>query len=429
MLGKFNLKSDFLKSVVLLTSGTVIAQAISLLASPIILRMFNAEEMGELGFFLRIITFISSIATARYDMAIPLPKRDNHAFQLFRLSLSISKAVLLASLLGGLIYWAIGGFESRIALYIVAILVGTYGLIFRSLGSNWAIRSKAFRRISLSKVFGAIGMNGFKIAAGLLGTSVVGLFVSTILGIFVSVGLFMLDFLKIKQYSENKKNKLKQYALAKEHSTFPKVNLPHVLVDNGRDLLIAIFFIEFFSESVFGSYDLSFRTLGIPLALVGSSIGQIFFQRCTEMYNSKLPVFPLLKKTTLLLAALSIVPFGIIFLFGEELFAFVFSEEWRFAGKIAEILSPWLMVNFVSSPISSIPLVIRKQALFFWLGMGSSALQILGFGLLPALMPNTDDDVILIFKIVSFSMALYLFFIIIIKLKLSASSDRRLSVH
>ena len=428
MLEKFNLKSDFLKSVVLLTSGTVIAQAISFLASPILLRLFNPEEMGELGFFLRIVAFISSIATARYELAIPLPKSNHHAFQLFRLSLKIAKTTLIATTIAGLVYWGIDGFESQLGLYIMAIVIGSYAVIFKNLGSNWAVRLKAFRRISLSNVYGALGMNGFKIGAGLAGFGVPGLILATLIGLFISAILFFVDFFKIKGLSENRKSRLKQIALAREHIEFPKVNLPHVLIDNGRELILAIFFIEFFDESVFGSYDHSFRTLKLPLVIVGTAMGQAFYQRCSELFNLREPLFPFLKRTTGILALLSIVPFGVIFFFGEPIFAFVFSEEWRFAGKISELLAPWLLVNFIASPISTIPLVIKKQTLFFWLAMGSTAIQLLGFGLLPLIYGRTEADSLIVFKVISLAMAVYLSLVIFIKFRLVEKSDARLEM-
>ena len=58
--------SDFLKSLAILMTGTIIAQAIGYLLAPIITRLFTPEEMGEFGIFQRLTTFIATVATARY---------------------------------------------------------------------------------------------------------------------------------------------------------------------------------------------------------------------------------------------------------------------------------------------------------------------------------------------------------------------------
>ena len=70
---KINLKSDFVKSVLVLISGTVMAQAIGYLISPFLTRIYSAEQMGELGMYMRVVGFVSALATARFELALPLP--------------------------------------------------------------------------------------------------------------------------------------------------------------------------------------------------------------------------------------------------------------------------------------------------------------------------------------------------------------------
>lgn len=420
-----NLRSDFLKSVVLLTSGTVIAQVINFVLSPVITRLFDSEEMGELGFFMRIVAFITAIGTARYDLAIPLPKRDQHAFQLFRLALRIALYTIFAVALSGLVYWAIEGFESRLGMYLAAVLIGSVASIFRGIGHNWAIRTKAFKRISASSIISALAMNGFRIAAGLMKFGVPGLILATILGLIVGAVLFIIDFFRVKGREEYKVSKGKQAVLAKTHREFPRVNLPHVLIDTGRELVLALILIEVFTESVFGSFDHAFRTLKLPLVVVGSAMGQAFYQKCSELANENKQIYPLVRKTVLGLAAISLLPFGVIYFFGEPIYAFVFSEEWRFSGQVAEMLVPWLMINFVASPVSTIPLVINKQKLFFYLGLLNVVIQLFGFGFLPSFFGDSGEEVLQVFRIVSWAMFVYLLAVVLVKLRMVSQFDKQ----
>ena len=79
------LKSEFAKSVIILVSGTVISQIIVLALYPIISRIYTPEESSYYSVYMRIIVFISTIATARFEFALALPKRIEHAFSLYRL--------------------------------------------------------------------------------------------------------------------------------------------------------------------------------------------------------------------------------------------------------------------------------------------------------------------------------------------------------
>jgi O-antigen/teichoic acid export membrane protein len=146
------------------------------------------------------------------------------------------------------------------------------------------------------------------------------------------------------------------------------------------------------------------------------------------MYAEKRMLYPTLKKTVGLLFILSIVPFSIIFLFGEPIFVFVFGDNWVLAGQISEILAPWLMINFVTSPISTLPLVLEKQVLFFWLGMGGTAIQIIGFGLLPFLHLRGYFDIHTLFYMISLSMTFYLVILTIIKISLTLKYDNNQAV-
>ena len=46
--------SDFLKSLAVLMTGTIIAQSIGYIVAPVITRLYTPEEIGEFAFFQRI---------------------------------------------------------------------------------------------------------------------------------------------------------------------------------------------------------------------------------------------------------------------------------------------------------------------------------------------------------------------------------------
>ena len=383
MLNKLHIKSEFLKSVVLLTSGTFMAQVVSYLATPVITRLFTPDEIGELGVFLRITAFITAIATARYELSLPLPKRDQHAFQLFRLSLRIATITLLSTLLIGLIYWGIQGFSATNFWIVLMIVVGSFFMIFKNIGTNWAIRMNNYKAISASSILTSFTANGLKIVAGLLAFGSLGLIIATVIGGGAAIFFFVKDYLNTKYIDGFQRSKKKIQILSKRHRDFPIYNLPHMLLDHGRELLIAFFVVWYFDQSVFGSYDHSFRMLKLPLALIGTAMGQVFFNRCSRMYSEHKALFPMLKRTTLQLFLISIIPFSIVFFFGEDLFLWVFGAEWGLSGRISELLAPWLMINFVASPISTIPMVVEKQKAFLWVGGIGSIVQVSAFGFLP----------------------------------------------
>lgn len=425
MLNKLHIKSEFLKSVVLLTSGTFMAQVVSYVATPVITRLFTPDEIGELGIFLRITAFITAIATARYELSLPLPKKDQHAFQLFRLSLRIATITLLLTFLIGLIYWGIQGFSATNFWIVLMIVVGSFFMIFKNIGTNWAIRMSNYKAISASSILTSFTANGLKIVAGLLAFGSLGLIVATVIGGGAAIIFFVKDYFNAKYQDGFQRSKKKIQVLSKKYRDFPIYNLPHMFLDHGRELLVAFFVVLYFDQSVFGSYDHSFRMLKLPLALIGTAMGQVFFNRCSRMYKENKALLPMLKRTTLQLFLISIIPFSIVFFFGEDLFLWIFGAEWGLSGRISELLAPWLMINFVASPISTIPMVVEKQKAFLWVGGIGSVLQVSAFGLLPLLHEKGWISFDEIFIWISVIMVIFSLAMIAFKLWITKRADER----
>ncbi|WP_216594794.1 hypothetical protein [Halomonas sp. PR-M31] len=82
-------------------------------------------------------------------------------------------------------------------------------------------------------------------------------------------------------------------------------------------------------------------------------------------------------KATAALAAVGIVPYGIVIAFGPWLFSFVFGTEWELAGVYARWLALWSYFGFMNRPsVGAIP-VLSLQGFFLIYEMASVALRAL----------------------------------------------------
>ena len=408
MLSKLKFKSDFLNSVLVLMTGTVMAQAIGYAISPFLTRIYTTEEMGELGVYIRLIGFVSAFATARYELSLPLPKNEAHSFLLYKLSLKITKVVIVAMTLLFVLFYLIEPFDYKDLYFVIFTIIGTYFLVFINLGTYWSVRTSNFKKISQQRVISSLLTNGLKWIFGLFSFGAFGLIAATVSGYVVSSGAFVLEYFNLKNGKYKNYSKTKTKILALEYKEYPLVSLPHVLLDLGRDLVIAGLIIYFFKKDVFGSFSHSYAMLKLPMVIIGTSIGQVFFNKCTALVNDGKSIYALMKRTLLILLALSIVPFSIIFFFGEPLFSFVFSEAWAESGYFSEIMAIWLMANFLMSPLSSLPMVLNRQREFFFIGMAGTVLQLIGFGLIPLIYGTSKESFVFMLWFVSISQAMYL---------------------
>ncbi len=407
------LKNDFLKSVLVLMTGTVLAQVFGFLISPILTRIYTPEEMGELNIYTRAVGFIATLATARYELSLPLPKSEQHAYLLYRLSFRIARNIFIACIIASGVYMFTVGFSSSTFWFIFFVLISSIAVVFSNLGTNWAIRTKQFKRISLFRMSNSVINNSLKWVFGIFGFGTIGLLLASLIGSAVSSLPFLKDWFKIKKQYKIFHSKSKTSVLIRTYREFPTVNLPHVLIDFGKDLLLAFFMVFFFSKEVFGWYSHSYMILQLPIALIGAAIGQVFFKKCAELVNEGKSTIGVLKKTVTTLLLISVVPFSILFFFGEGLFAFVFGENWRQSGVYSEIMSIWFFMSFMTSVTSTLPTILRRQKQFFVLGIISAVIQLFCFGVLPLLIGTNDESFITILYTVSIIQSIFFIYVLI----------------
>ena len=88
--------NSFFKRVVLLTTGTVGAQVIMLIALPFLTRFYKPEQFGELAMLMALSILLSIVMGLRFDVALITPKHNRIAKKIFKLSIIISSVVFLS---------------------------------------------------------------------------------------------------------------------------------------------------------------------------------------------------------------------------------------------------------------------------------------------------------------------------------------------
>jgi O-antigen/teichoic acid export membrane protein len=370
------LKGDFAKSVMTLVTGTVLSQIIVFALSPIISRLYSPEETAYFSIYMRIVLFVSTIATARFESALALPKRIEHAFSLYRLLIQLILITFFASILVVVIMALFWSKESSTTFILLMVPLGFAPLCLMNIGNNWGLRNGDFKEISRVRMLNSLSMNSSNILFGAFGLGYKGLIFGYIVGVLLPASWFTRKYhllkLKFKDFSTRNRKKI----ISKTYIEFPKVNLPHAFMDISREMLIVFFILLYYDKTTLGSYDFSFKMLKLPLTVLGSAIGQVYFQKIASKKNNGESLIGITLETIRNLFLFSIVPFGLLFFIGDELFAFVFGENWRQAGEYSQIMAPWLMLNLIVSPISQLPIVLGKLKAFFWIGLVGSVLLI-----------------------------------------------------
>jgi O-antigen/teichoic acid export membrane protein len=238
---------------------------------------------------------------------------------------------------------------------------------FFNLGNSWELRHENYRSISVANIILSLVSNAIKIGGGLLFGHFLILILATIFGYFSASFLFIKSFLKEQKSKILSYNSRRTKILVKQNQDFYTYNLFHVLLDLSRDMLIVSFIWTQFGKADFGSYEFSYRMMKLPIVFIGAALSQVFFRKAKDLLNHPVELKRMMLKTVFYSILIGIIPFTILTFSGEEIFTFIFGIEWNEAGKIAEIISPWLLMNFIFTPISFIPVLLNKQKIYFWI--------------------------------------------------------------
>jgi len=141
---------------------------------------------------------------------------------------------------------------------------------------------------------------------------------------------------------------------------------PSNLMNFLSNYLLIIIITRFYGAAVTGIYVFPTNFLEIPLGLVSSPIQDIFTQNAASEIDINGDAKLSFKQTfiTLLLIAIFIIP---IILFMSGYISFVFGMEWRGSEKIIGSILFIVCTRFISSPLSMIWIIRKKEKLnFIW---------------------------------------------------------------
>lgn len=357
----------FVRNVLVVATGTAMAQIIYMALSPIITRLYGPEAYGLMGAFMAIVLIISPVAALTYPIAIVLPKRVEDARSLIFLSFLISAASsIFLTLILLLFYQQIIDLFQLKTLSPFLLLLPAVVLFSGSLqiAEGWLIRTKQFKVTAKVAVLHALILQGSMVLVGLLYAEAAVLIVLSVLAIMIrSALMFKLSQKPLRlqlEFGLERRIELKKTAI--RYKDFPVYRAPEVFIDAISLGLPVLLLASFFGPAAAGFYSIGYTVLLIPSQLIGKSVGDVFYPRISDAANNGENMSELIKKATYYLAGAGVLPYVIVIAFGPALFSFVFGTEWVVAGEYARWIALWSFLKFLNKPSMTALPALSAQA-------------------------------------------------------------------
>lgn len=358
----------FWKHAVMVLTGTVAAQALPLLAAPLITRLCMPGDLGAFGIWLGIVAIASTLATLRLEAAMILdhePSAQQTCFSVVvyfstLLAIVITLCAVLARLSGLPHPQAMSWFA------LLTIGVGTWVTAYSNTASAYATSYRAFGKAALVKIYGAGAIALSQVALLLVGVDGSALFAGHVFGLAVGMGAAII-LLSPPLPSISIKPTAAQRAFLKKHQSFWRYSLPAGLLNTAGGKIPLFLIGAKYGLVAAGLFALTERVLTAPISLLATSVREVFKREAVHEFQTLGNCTKAYRSTFKALILLGCGPALFIFAFAPDFCAWVFGEPWRGAGDFARILAPLYFLSFVASPLSYVFFVAGKQKVeFVW---------------------------------------------------------------
>ena len=386
-----------LRSVMMLTSGNVLAMAIPILAAPILGRLYSPTDYAALAQYMAFASILVVVATLQFQQAIVAEKSLRGARQAAVLCIAaagimgvLSVPLLVLGWLSGLQNTATGPWFAFLPLSVALSGVVTAGTFMANRLGNYGW-------LSFVPVVQVAGSTALSIWLGLIGWGSAGLLTAYLVGQAFQIAAFGL-YLSGAGLSEGGKIWPLLPGYARRHWRFPAFTLPSGFLAQ-FNMQVPIFALTLVgADSALGSFARARQLVSMPVTALGKAASQVFRREGAEAYRKTGNCRPLMIRTALWLFAGGLVPCILFILFAPALFTFYLGPDWGEAGELARLLAPMLLLRLVTSPLTTVfqftghqandltlmalSAVILLSALSIaWVGWGTAYAIVTGFSI------------------------------------------------
>ncbi len=355
---------QFWRSVALVLSGTAAAQAIPLLGSLLLARLYAPAEFGLYAAWLGVVALAAVAVTGRFEQALAIePDGESR-----RVAVCATLAVIAMACVPLMaVVWMLAAGPWPLAASFDGILLGAAipaaALIASSqTWQSWAAAEGRFRDLALMRIAQAFGITGAQIVIGTLAPSASTLALAHLAGVLAGM-LVAVWRMPLTLSSLPRRGELLggMRSFWSRYRRFPLLSLPADSINTAAGQLPLVILASRFGADIAGFFALTLRALGAPIGLMGAAVLDVFKRRAATSYRASGQCRDDYLQTFKVLALGSLVVVLVTIPFSEPLFVLAFGERWRMSGTIALWMLPMFAFRFVASPLSYMFYVAGKQ--------------------------------------------------------------------
>jgi O-antigen/teichoic acid export membrane protein len=352
--------SSFWRDVAWQLSGTSLAQLVGIVGLPVLTRLYTPDDFAVQTLFLQVVNCGTALVTWRYEYFVQLPKLNDDVRALNRLVLTLgSLTVLVFTPLLWIFREALAAPMGNPDIAPWLVLAPLTAVLF-----SWAVaaqnnsqRLADFRISGLSELAGKLAYVATGIVGALIHPGTFGLIITTAVGAIGKLSFVLLQRptwgrAPLRADAGAVRNVQTRYGRLATSTVFSHLLSTMALA------IPQIAIARMYGANVLGQFALGLATIFLPSTLVGTAIGQVYYQRAARQWAEGQVFSSLWRDMAQKLLMIGIPIYAIAALLSKVAYPFVFGSEWDMAGEFATWLSVAACASLVSSPMDRTCLIV-----------------------------------------------------------------------
>lgn len=377
-------------------SSSALVMLFPLISAPIIARLYSPGDFGIYAVFYSLATILSTVSSLELrNVALIEADRVDGAHGA---CLALSVVTTFSLILLGLVFaipdaWA----THLLGANVLPFLHWLPATVFLMGGSQvlyaWATREKEYKILARNKFILGLSTMLLQIGIGLTGPGAIGFIVANLAGLSLAMLLLSLLFSRTLRQLKPRFSLASALEQFRRHYRLTVWTMPSSLVNSMSQFLPDLLINRFFGPALLGQYSLAVRMLNMPIAFLSASIQDFFRQQASAEFNERghcRSSFWRFTALTVTGALLFILPVIVLI---PYIFPIIFGSQWSEAGTLIQAVAFLTIVRFISSPISYVWIIQRRQSLDFLWQIG-----LLSLGLTTLILPPVLDPRITLYS-------------------------------